>query len=295
MAAIDMSRLSAGVRLRPEISRDIWAESLGESAVGRLVPKMTMPGAGVEVDVIASDPEAEWVGETEEKPVGVHTFATKKMKPYKMALIEVFSDEFKRDKNALYNEIVSRLPKALGRLLDRTVLYGTAPGENFDVLSDAPAVQIGGPDRVGNDVLAVNAALAAAGHELSGWALSPQGKAAMIGARDASGNLLFTQDFTDRIALPRILGAPVYVSKALHRAAVTGPPALPEIVGLAGDFDQARIGIVENIKMKATTEATVNKDGVQLNLWQRNMFGILVEMELGFVVNDKAAFTRLTR
>ena len=289
MVAIDMSRLSAGVRLDPVVSRDIWAQSLDESAVASLVPKMTMPGSGISVDVIASDPEAEWVGETEEKPVGVTTFATKTMTPYKMALIELFSDEFKRDKRALYNEIVTRLPASLGRLLDKTVLYGTAPGENFDVLSDAQAIALGTTAQVGDNVLAINAALAAAGHDLTGWALSPQAKASLIGARDVSGNLLFTQDFTQKIALPRILGAPVYTSKVLYSAGT------PNVVGLVGDFGQARIGIVENIKLSATTEATVNKGGTQVNLWQRNMFGIRVEMELGFVVNDKAAFIRLTQ
>jgi HK97 family phage major capsid protein len=300
--AIDMSRLSAGVQLRPTVTRDIWAEALDSSAVASLVPSIQMPGAGLEIDVITGDPEAEWVGETEEKPVGIHTFGTKTLKPYKMALIEIFSDEFRRDKNALYREISSRLPKALGRLLDKTVLYGTAPGENFDVLSDVPVQKLGTTAQIGDNVLAINAAIAAAGHALSGWALSPQGKAAMIGAKDSGGALLFSQDYTQSISLPRILGEPVYVSKAMYRGAVAADPgatppveASDPVVGLAGDWSQARLGIVERIKMKATTDATVNKDGQQINLWQRNMFGILVEMEVGFVVNDKNAFVRLTK
>lgn len=290
MAAIDMSRLSAGVNLRPKVAAEIWKQSLDESAIARLVPKMTLPGEGVEIDFIATDPEAEWVGETEEKPVGKTTFGTKTLKGYKMALIELFSDEFKRDKNALYREIAARLPKSMGNLLDKTVLTAAAgPGPSFDVLSDAPALALGTPAQIGDNVLAVNAMIAAAGGELSGWALSPQGKAALIGAKDPQGSLLFTQDYTQGIALSRILGEPVYTNKKLYQAGT------PNVVGIAGDWSQARLGIIEGVRLAATDQATVNYDGVQVNLWQRNMFALRVEMEVGFVVNNKNAFVRLTQ
>ena len=293
MPGIDMSRLSEGVTLRPEVARDVWAEALEDSSVARLVPHMTLPGSGITIDTVTSEPEAEWVGETEEKPVGKHGFGVKQMTPYKMALIELYSDEFKRDKAALYNEISRRLPKALGRLLDRTVLYGTAPGSNFDVLSDAPLYTLGTGATIGRDILAINRQIAASGASLSGWALSPQGEAEMIGATGPGGALIFTQDFRSEINMSRILGKPVSIAKAMYREAGANPATTPELVGLAGDFSQARLGIVQSVKMKATTEATVNVDGDQINLWQRNMFGLLVEMEVGFIVNDKNAFVRI--
>lgn len=295
MAAVDMNRLSEGVSLSPKQSAAIWQDTLESSAIRALTPSIQMPGTGMSIQTITGDPEAEWVAETEEKPVGDSTFSTKIITPYKMAVIELFSEEFVRDANALYTAIRARLPYALGRLLDQTILYGTAPGSNFDVLSDAPEIQLGGPSNIADNILAINAAIAAAGHRLSGWGLSPQAEAALIGARGPQGELIFSQNFRDEISVGRILGREAYMSKALFGAGKGGGTPATDVVGLAGDWSQARLGIVSDIRLKATSEATVNKNGVQVNLWQRNMIGLLVEMEVGFVVNDKSAFVRLTQ
>jgi len=46
--------------------------------------------------------------------------------------------------------------------------------------------------------------------------------------------------------------------------------------------------------MSISEEATVNDGTNQINLWQRNMFAVRVEAELGFVVSNTNAFVKLT-
>ena len=68
----------------------------------------------------------------------------------------------------------------------------------------------------------------------------------------------------------------------------------PNVVGLAGDFARSAIyGTVEGISVDISDTATVNKGGTQLNLWQRNMFAIRAEVEVGFIVRDDAHFVKL--
>ena len=66
------------------------------------------------------------------------------------------------------------------------------------------------------------------------------------------------------------------------------------MVGFAGDWSQARYGIVDGINLAISDQATINTGTEQVNLWQRNMFAVRVEAEVGFVVKDAAAFVKLT-
>ena len=66
-------------------------------------------------------------------------------------------------------------------------------------------------------------------------------------------------------------------------------------VGIAGDWSQAVWGSVEGIKIKFSDQATITKGDSQINLWQRNMFAVLVEAELGFRVADVNRFAKLTQ
>ena len=48
------------------------------------------------------------------------------------------------------------------------------------------------------------------------------------------------------------------------------------------------------INLAISDQATINTGTEQVNLWQRNMFAVRVEAEVGFVVRDAAAFVKLT-
>ena len=282
------------IALPTEVSSDIIAKTQEESAVMQLAIETDLPGRGTTIPVILGDPEAEWVGETQKKPVSNPEFSTKQMTPYTLSVIVPFSNQFRRDMGSLYDECIRRLPRALAKKFDKTCFGGAdAPGSNFDTLASVTAVSIN-PETY-TDVLPssydglVQAQLNIALNdgELNGWALSPQGKAILLRSRDEDGRPLFLNGIaTDSI--PSIFGAPVKVSKGVY---IDGTP---KTVGFAGDWTKSRYGVVEGINIAISDQATLElADGSTINLFQQNMFAVRAEMEVGFVA-DTTVFNKLT-
>jgi HK97 family phage major capsid protein len=294
MAGIDLNRTSTGVAalLPKEISSEIWANAVNDSVIMRAARQITLPGSGITIPMVTGDASADWVDETDEKPVSDSTVSSKSITPYKLAVIEVFSDEFRRDLPALYAELARRLPSALGRKFDSTVLHGTAPGSNFDVLTASTAVAVDATDTLGDLVTALTT-IGAAGGDLSHWLVSPQVEGTIMTAKDGAGNYAFLRDArADNGAIGSIFGRDVLRSSSVYNNP-TNPAA--DVVGFAGDFARSAVwGSVEGIKVDISNQATVNKGGTQLNLWQRNMFAIRCEVELGFAVRNAAHFVKLT-
>lgn len=140
--SVDINRTET-ISLPGEVSSEIWQEAQSASAVMSLARQVRMPGLGVTIPVITGDPEAEWVGETNKKPVKRGTLATKQMTPYTLAVIVPFSNQFRRDIPALYDALVARLPGALAKKFDATVFSGaTVPGSNFDTLKSCTAQEV---------------------------------------------------------------------------------------------------------------------------------------------------------
>lgn len=133
---------TTSITLPSSVSDEIWAKTLEESVVMSLATPIDLPGNGLTIPVITGEPTADWVTETDEKPVSQHTLDTKEMKSYTLAVIEPFSNQFRDNANALYGELVNRLPYAIAKKFDETCLYGSAPGTGFDTLATAPNVNI---------------------------------------------------------------------------------------------------------------------------------------------------------
>lgn len=286
----DISRGTTGVNLPLAVSGDIWQTAILSSAVMGLTPQIPLPGAGVSVDIITGDPTAQWVNETDAKPVDKGTVSSKNMRSYTLAVIEPFSNQFRRDKSALYDALVARLPMALARKFDSTVLFGTAPGSDFDTLTAAAAVSLKptAPASAYDSLLTVESNVATVGGMLSGVAVAPQGFSLLRSAKDTTGRPLFVGDLQTG-DLPQVLGASIVRTKALYKAGT------PNTVGMAGDFSFAAWGSVEGISVSISDQATLTLgDGTALNLWQRNMFAVRAEIEVGFRVRDIGAFNRLT-
>ena len=130
----DISRQTSNVALPADVSQEIWANAVSESAFMQLGNRINIPGTGTTIQTITGEPTASWVAETNAKPVSAHTFGKHAVTPYKLAVIEAFSTEFLRDKAALYDECVRRLPASLSKKFDETIMGSTAPGSGFDVL-----------------------------------------------------------------------------------------------------------------------------------------------------------------
>lgn len=292
MVAQATNRGTSGVNLPTAVSTEIWQGFQETSAVASLTPNIPLPGAGVTVDIITGDPTADWTAETEEKPVSDPTVSSKVMRGYTLAVIEPFSNQFRRDKAALYNALVGRLPGVLSAKFDNTVFFGDAPGSDFDTLKNAPAVSINTNTYSG--LLAAMGSVASNGGDVSGFALSPTGELVALGAVDTLGRPIFIGNAALEGQVGSLLGRPVYKTKAVNKAGTAGSPGTPATVGFAGDWTQAAWGQVQAIDISISTEATISRGGTLINLWQRNMFAVRAEIEVGFRVRDVNKFVRLT-
>ena len=289
MALVGVATNRTSIDLPVDVSNEILAKTQEESAVMRLARQIALPGRGTAINVITSDPQASWVGETNAKPISNPGLETKVMQAYKLAVIVPFSNEFRRDVASLYDALVERLPRALGAKFDATVFgNGNAPGSNFDTFAAATAQSI-----TGNATGAAYAGLVAAdtdiathGGILNGFALSPQGKGILLGAVDGDGRPLFINSVAEG-AIPMILGARTLISKGAYVAGT------PNTVGIAGDWTQAMYGTVEGVVINYSADATLVNGDTTINLFQQNMFAVRAEIEVGFRA-DVSCFNRLT-
>ncbi|MET7741984.1 phage major capsid protein [Streptomyces sp. NPDC005385] len=288
----NIARNTSGVSLPLSVSDEIWGNTQEASAVMRLARKINLPGSGVTVPMVTGDAQADWVAETNEKPVSDSTLSNKSITPYKLAVIETFSNEFKRDIPGLYEELARRLPNALALKFDQTVFHATtAPGSNFDLLKNAPALTVDATGTYG-DLVAVDAAIANAGGVLDGWVFSPKGKAVLLNASDTTNRPLFLSNLQAEGGINQVLGSPLVVARSAYKADAAGDDG--EVLGFAGDWTSAVYGTVNGIEVSMSDQATVNKAGTQLNLWQRNMFALRVEVEIGFAVKNINHFVKIT-
>lgn len=273
------------VDLPVDVSKEILQKAQESSAIMKLARKIALPGRGVAINVITSDPEASWVGETAAKPVSNPGLDTKVMRGYKLAVIVPFSDEFRRDLTSLYDALVERLPAALGKKFDDTVFHGSAPGSDFDTLAAVTAQSLASDPYDG--LVAADTDIALHGGLINGYVISPQARGLLLSAKDKNDRPLFINSVAEG-AIPMILGARTEMSKAAFK---TGSPA---VIGYAGDWTQAMYGTVEGIKVSISTEATLKIDAEhEINLFQQNMFAVRAEIEVGFRA-DTSCFNALT-
>ena len=284
-----MNRNTSNVLLPIEVSSEIWSKTIEESAIMQLSRQISLPGAGMEFQTITGEPEADWVEELGSKPISNHTLGTKQMKGYTIAVILPFSNQFRRDKEQLYQEMVSRAPKAIGTKLDKTVFGGgKKPGELFDTMAGVTEVDI--TDGIWDGLVTADAAIAAADGILDGFAISPQFKSKLLTAKDAQGRPLYINSFTADSNVPNLMGHPTYVKKGVYQATANTDGKAQ--LGFAGDWTSAMYGVVEGITTSISDQATLTIDGEQVDLWSHNMFAVRFEAEIGFRMKDDAHFVK---
>lgn len=289
------------IQLPNEVAAEILQKTQEGSMVMQLARQIALPGRGLQIPIIAGDPEAAWVSETGVKPVSNPTIDKKIMQGHKLAVIVPFSDEFRRDAAALYDALIARLPGVLAKKFDTTVFFGPPAGTtlaNFDNFSAVTGYALDTANKTAYDgLVAADVAISEQSGTVNGFAFSPQGRGILLAAQDAQKRPLFINSVAEG-AVPRILGAPTYFGSAAYKAGVAGAgtdPGTPDIVGFAGDWTHAMYGVVEGVKIDYSADATlVVGTDTTINLFQQNMFAVRAEIEVGFVA-ETAYFGALTR
>ena len=297
--ALDVSRLTNGVILTPEMSSEIWTDSIKQSALTQLATRVNLPGKGVKWQTLNAPNAAEWVGETAEKPVVDPSFGSKTMIPYKLAQIITVSEEFTRDAANLWNAVQAQASEAIAQAIDKTFLAGTIPlpgADGVDTLADAQTVSVKNGKYV--DFVKIATTVLDNNGDLNGIAITNKGLSKFLSAVDENGRPLMVPG-VGSTELGSAFGARMIKSPWGYKEAVkasTEPKvnAAPEVLGVAGDWTQAYYGTVQGIRIKMTDTATVKKGSQTINLWQRNMIAFLVAAEVGFIVRDKSKFVVIT-
>lgn len=287
----------SNIQLPNEVSAEILQKMQEGSKVMQLARRIALPGRGVQIPVIAADPTADWVAETGLKPVSNPTLDKKIMQAHKLAVIVPFSDEFRRDAAALYDALVERLPGVLAKKFDNTVFFGVSgsPLANFDTFENVSTASL--QSSVYGGLVSADTDISEQGGTINGFVFSPQGRGMLLGALDGDNRPLFLNSVSDS-AIPRLLGAPVHFTAAAYKAgsaAADSDPAVPDVVGFAGDWTKAMYGTVEGVRISYSADATlITGTDTQINLFQQNMFAVRAEIEVGFVAQT-AFFNALTR
>jgi len=285
----DISRSTSGVLLPTEVSSEILSKVQEASIIQSAARRVNMPGSGVAFRTITGEPAAAWVGETDSKPVSNGTVGSKTMRPYKLAVIEAFSNEFRRDLPGLYNALAERLPAALAKKFDTTVFHGTAPGSDFDTLAGATAIDLG--NGVYDGFVSTLSTVATAGYDFNGAILAPQGEALLFGEKDGNERPLFIPNPVTDGSIGTVLGRPIYRSRHAYSDVAN---SANDVIGFGGDWTKAMWGTVEGVQVKISDQATLTVGEENINLFQQNMFAVLAEIEVGFIVQDSAAFVKYT-
>lgn len=272
----DIYRGTSGIELPKELSQEIIQGAIAQSAIMKLAERVYLPGRGLAIPVITGDPTVSIVNEAAEKPVSNSTFSTKTMIPKKFAVIELVSEEFRRDMPRLYDALAPRLMGALAKAFDKQALREAAL-TGFDSLAGVQAVTDGQTiaEKIANGMQLI----AADGYRLNGYAAGAMGEAELITAVDGNGRPLFMPSTADA-SVGRVYGGEV-----VPCAAIDGL--------IAGDWSKCKYGIVDGINIKISDQVTVNDGSAQINTWQRNMIAILAEFEASFVCADQDAFFQI--
>ena len=301
------------VELPVDVSNEIIQKAQEGSRIMQLARQIPLPGRGVQIPVITSDPVASWVAETGSKPVSNPGISKTVMQAHKLAVIVPFSDEFRRDALALYDALVSRLPAVLGGEFDKTCFFGPASGSlaNFDNLSACTQVSL--QSSVYGGLVTADTNINEQGGFVTGYIFSPQGRGMLLGALDGEDRPIFLNSVSES-AVPRVLGAPTYFTKHAYKAGsaavaasgtagqegyVAAQDAVPDIIGVAGDWSKAMFGVAQGIKVDISAEASLTVAAAgggteTINLFQQNMFAVRAEIEVGFVAQSDY-FNLLTR
>jgi len=269
--------------LRP-IFDSIFKKAVDSSAVMTLAPKMNITGNGKTIAIINDEDDAVPVVEGMKKPELNPTVEPKYVVPYTFAKIFTMSKQYRRDYSAIYQELMKRAPGAIARGFDRAVFGAySSPGTGFYQLSSASGVNLAQTEGVWDALVEADTAIAVADGMLDGWALSVQGRAIVLRAKDNNGMPIYVSPSLTG-SLPSLYGLPAKIAK---RAYI---PGTPNTVGFGGDWSQSGYGIVgSSYNIDIAKEATIN--GV--NLFENNLIGVRVEADLAFVMADPALFVKL--
>lgn len=288
--------LGDGPTLLPrEISDLIFEDVARTSVVQRLARRVNLPQGGVTIPVVTGKPTAGWVSEGGVKPVSDAALDVKLMDPKKLAVIVVFSKEYIRSDNSLmFDQVREQIREAFADAFDAAAIHGTnTPFTNY-LAETTKTVELGtgaaAEGGVWADLVSGLAQLTNDRKRLTGFAADPTAEPLLLASVDANGRPILV-DTNDGDIGQRLLGRPVAFGEGVGGGATVDE----DVRMVGGDWRKVAYGVGAEITFDVSNQASVVlPDASTLNLWQRNLVGVLAEVEYGLVIGDVDAFVTFT-
>lgn len=287
---VDINRTSFGQQLPVPVVQEIITSAREQSLVMRKAQRKSLVNGVANIGATAGVTGSKFVAETARKPLGTAEYSEKLLRAYKIALILSFSDEFMRDKAALYRALRDDMPKDIAATFDTAFFTGEgAPVGDFDTLEAAPSVAMG--DNPYTTLLTAVGTAATAGGYTTEFDFAPQGEAGLFALAPDGRPLLVPS--TSAGAIGSVLGRPVQISKNVYEA---GADTAPATVGFAMDWNSVFWGMVESIKYEEYRGPIYSADGSTLIHAgaQDNMGSVICEIEVGVRTISDQRHVRIT-
>lgn len=244
------------------------------SAIAQLVPQVPLSGNGTVFHTFDIGNPA-LVGEGELKPMSTTAVTDIELGAHKFTNKFTMTDEVLEDVKGLDTAFYSKVPNRLVSDIDfRVIGNRTAPSENFDNLSSAPAMEL---DNVA-DFYAVLSAVGDKGVNADSMLITSGMLLWLKGKRYDSGVPMFN------ISANEIEGIKYAVVNSPVKVAYVGPFASRAVWGIVPGYP----------KVKIETGAFTLEDGSIKTLADHNLVGIIAETRVGFRVADISEFVKVT-
>lgn len=279
-----------------ETAEIVLKEFVTNSAVAQLAKYEPMTAPKKKFTFLAEGPGAYWVSETEKIQTSKATWLTAEMEVKKLAVIIPVSKEFlKFTVKNFFEQIRPAVAEAFYKKFDQAALFGVgspyATGTSvFErITTSGQSVAYGTNANLYLDLNDTIALLEDADHDFNGLTTTKSFKKDLRGATDENNKPIFNEATAD--APSQVLGQAIgYVNK--------GSFDTTKALALAGDWDMARYGILQDFEYSISEDATLSTiedaNGESINLFERDMVALRVTMHIGFTTLKEDAFAALT-
>ncbi|MDV6975331.1 phage major capsid protein [Mycobacterium intracellulare] len=300
--------------LKPEEAQDYFAEIEKTSIVQKIARKIPMGPTGITVPFWDGAVQANWIGETERKPITKGSFDHWELEPTKIAVIFAESAEVVRLNPLNYAQTMkTKIAEAIALAFDNATIHGINKPTKFSGYLAETTQEVSLVDPDGAGVASSNnaydafvnglAILTDGGHKWRGSLMDEESEVYFLKSKDDVGRPLFIESTYTEDVVPvrsgRLVNRPVVMNDHVANGAKGS-----RLLGLMGDFSQVIWGQIGGLSFDVTDQATLDFGGPDpdtgvwvpnlISLWQHNMVAVRCEAEFAFKVNKKDAFVKLT-
>ncbi|QIG61523.1 major capsid protein [Mycobacterium phage Ximenita] len=286
----DISRAEVATLIQEAYSDTLLAAAKQGSTVLSAFQNVNMGTKTTHLPVLATLPEAGWVGESATEPEGVIptskvTWANRTLVAEEVAVIIPVPEAVIDDATvAILTEVAEQGGQAIGKKLDQAVIFGIDKPASWVSPALVPAAVAAGQaiahvSGVANEFDLVGASNKVAEKvALAGWApdtlLSSLAlRYQVANVRDADGNLAFRDG--------SFLGFNTHFNR-------NGAWAPTSAVGVIADSSRVKVGVRQDITVKFLDQATLGTGENQINLAERDMVALRLKARFAYVLGVSA-------